>query len=496
MNETNAPKTVKARKFDCPSCGSSVTQKLPGKSVAVYCQKCKSLIDTSHEVMKIIDKYQNDPTVSPLIELGTHIQMENQEWEFTGYVERADQTGGSWQEYVFFNPYLGYRYLVRSADHYIWISPVPDYMFSSHDSPISSEDEYTPMVKFRGKQVFKRLTSYKAYVKFVMGELPWLARKNEENYVMEYINPPYVASVEGVQAKSKDEQKRTNDRFIEANWSLGEYKTPEEIQQAFQLKEPLHKPTTIGACEPNRYKGKWKNALLTAILSSFFLTGLCVAVPEENKEIMNSIQRIPISSMDLKKEGATDYLEFQFEAGTIELDKPKNLTISLKGIIDNQWVSINYFLMNENTREGFVFPSEISYYHGVDGGESWSEGSTSAVLRTQVLPAGTYYIIGVGATSYGLTDFKKHKAVLDVLKKGTVKPETLTPSLPSGNLDLTVTIHRDVTSQWPAVLAFFIIWSMSFYYFVRKRAFETARHGWYAMSYQSAGEDEEDEDDE
>jgi hypothetical protein len=48
--------------------------------------------------------------------------------------------------------------------------------------------------------------------------------------------------------------------------------------------------------------------------------------------------------------------------------------------------------VNQDTGEAWQAARELGYYHGVDGGESWSEGSRSAEIVFRELPPGNYVL--------------------------------------------------------------------------------------------------------
>jgi len=55
-------------------------------------------------------------------------------------------------------------------------------------------------------------------------------------------------------------------------------------------------------------------------------------------------------------------------------------------------VAVNATLVNQDTGENWQAARELSYYSGVDGGESWSEGSRSDDLVFANLPPGRYLL--------------------------------------------------------------------------------------------------------
>jgi hypothetical protein len=58
--------------------------------------------------------------------------------------------------------------------------------------------------------------------------------------------------------------------------------------------------------------------------------------------------------------------------------------------VDNTWLEVVGDLINEETNESQGFSLPVEYYHGVDDGESWSEGDQSPSVHLSALPAGRY----------------------------------------------------------------------------------------------------------
>jgi len=87
---------------------------------------------------------------------------------------------------------------------------------------------------------------------------------------------------------------------------------------------------------------------------------------------------------DREKALVTDLFEIQ--------GHPSNVVIQSTASVNNSWLYLHMSLVNEDGR-AYNFGREISYYHGVDGGESWSEGSTSEEATLTAVPAGKYYLL-------------------------------------------------------------------------------------------------------
>jgi hypothetical protein len=437
------PAPVTSKGFKCPNCGGPVNLELPGKSVTVRCPKCSSILEPDHEVLKLRDKYNEQFPHRQWIPIGTEGMLNGIRFKCVGMVVRGDDDGGVWSEYLLFNPYHGYRYLVESSGHWTLIEQVPGLGFDKSGRP----GWYGPtgQIRLAGKKL-QYFTHYRATVKNIIGEFPWQATIGETNEVTEYINPPYQASCENVSqyfdkqgslvdvyallakeqqnAGADDEDEDDLDvgdiidkynlsrRVTESNWSIGEYKYPEEIQASFKLKEMPPK-YGFGMCEPNPMRARYLVSLAITGLLFLATCGTCSVASgrAEEKVLFDKPITLNTAEFELKKEGTTDYLEFNFEPGTIELNKDTNVEFDFRGNLNQEWVSLNVFMINEQTGRGFIYDAELSHYFGGSGDDSWSEGGNSTDFTTQKMPPGQYYVFVAGATNIGVNEFKRNLQV-------------------------------------------------------------------------------------
>ena len=60
--------------------------------------------------------------------------------------------------------------------------------------------------------------------------------------------------------------------------------------------------------------------------------------------------------------------------------------------LDNNWAYFDLALINQDTGRAWDFGREVSYYHGVEGGESWTEGQQADSVSIPAVPSGHYYL--------------------------------------------------------------------------------------------------------
>jgi hypothetical protein len=82
-----------------------------------------------------------------------------------------------------------------------------------------------------------------------------------------------------------------------------------------------------------------------------------------------------------------------FVTPVFELDgRPSAVRVETAADLDNQWVDVGYALVDDDTGQTYEFAQEVSYYRGVDEGESWSEGSRTDNLTLSRIPSGRYFL--------------------------------------------------------------------------------------------------------
>jgi len=75
-----------------------------------------------------------------------------------------------------------------------------------------------------------------------------------------------------------------------------------------------------------------------------------------------------------------------------ELEGGLNLGFHFAAPLDNQWLYVAADLVNEETGAIESFDAQLEYYHGVEGGESWTEGSRDQSVYLRAVPAGRYVL--------------------------------------------------------------------------------------------------------
>jgi hypothetical protein len=359
----NNPRTplggVKA--FSCNYCGGQVQLRAPGQTLTAVCGHCGAIADLTDPNFKIISHWHNARPIVPLIELGTKGKLEGKTWEVIGVILRkAGEYDYYWQEYLLFNPFHGFRFLVNNQNNWSLVK-----MLVEHPNA----DDFPKFFGFQGEH-YKMFTKGEAVVSAVMGEFYWQVQYGDTAYTVDYIAPPYMLSVE-LEGEGKV-------------WSRGIYLDTIEVQHAFGLKNSLPKARRPGMNQPSPFqdlakKSAWVAAAATLLilLFQFLLAG-----PESNSLAWEDSRQMAGSTDTLVSKPF--HVKGEFGNMNVRISVPE---------MSNSWIELDGYLHNLKTLENYQVDLTAEYYFGTTDGESWVEGERSSESVLNAIPGGDYEFV-------------------------------------------------------------------------------------------------------
>ncbi|HUA85959.1 MAG TPA: DUF4178 domain-containing protein [Bryobacteraceae bacterium] len=358
-----APPVVKARALDCPNCGASVELRGFGHTLTVVCPHCLATLDASTPEIKIVGQVQEAQRRDLKIPLGTRGKLGGVEWEVIGFQTRTvPAEDDSWDEYLLFNPYKGFRYLSEYQGHWNFIAPL-------EPMPARVALLGRPAVSFEGA-AFRHFSGCEAVTSFVLGEFPWRVTVGEKVICDDFIHPPLILSSETTEQ--------------EITWSRGEYTPAAQIWSAFALPGKPLPARGVYLNQPSPYAGR------SGMWPAFFLmVALLIALQmffavfsRDNVVFRNSYH---FSTLDAEPSFVTPVFNVDGRTAGMEL--------TVQADVDNNWAYFNFALINEDTGSAYDFGREVSYYHGVDRDDgAWSEGGRTSSAYIASVPPGRYYL--------------------------------------------------------------------------------------------------------
>ncbi len=346
------------KKVSCPHCSGSIELRSLGKCSTAACVSCGTIVDVSDPNIQRVIQFQRQVNAEQCyLPIGARARFGEHQFEVIGFMVRCDSSREwRWHEYLLFNPYQGFRWLVCNQGHWSFVTPLT-----------SAPDYDGGALRHNGLR-FSEFLRDSAEVVYVLGEFFWEVKVGDTNATTDYISPPYMISLE-----------RDRDEDV---WSRGEYLTPSAVEKAFTVPLSLPFRSGVGAHQPAPGAGHVGHL---AIVAGFFVIALffvhLVLAAFARTEIIGAYSGTITPNVIIPPESVST------ELITIPGTRIGNLEIKVNAPVDNSWASFDVDLTNTSTGEKEEGEVEVAFYHGVDSDGSWSEGSTlSKVILPSVMP--------------------------------------------------------------------------------------------------------------
>lgn len=359
---------VSSAQLNCPNCAGPLELRAPDQTERVTCPQCSSLLDVNQGKLKYL-KTLGEQNFVPYLPLGSKGTLAEGPMTVIGAMTRSVMIEGEtyyWGEYLAYEPSIGFRWLVHSDNHWSYVKPVAA-------ADVLSQD----LKAAYGGEEYKVFQDAEARVESVLGEFYWKVETGETVRATDFIAPPRFLSREVTEYTDKKGKKKGS----EVNWSVGDYTPVEEIEKAFGI-NGLPRPSGVAPNQPNKAGGLTKYWLIFSFAVLVLAVLVTVLGGSTSKALDQTVTLQPLANPD-----AT---QVYFSDQEFYLKGRRNLYITAYSPVENGWVTMEGDLINNETGLVQSFPVEISYYKGVDGGESWSEGDRSASVYTSAVPAGNY----------------------------------------------------------------------------------------------------------
>lgn len=346
----------------CPFCGGPLELRTQGAERAV-CPSCDGLLDITQGELKFLQTL-NHTKEEPHLPLGSKGKLFDITYTIVGYVVRSVQYEGTrypWREYLLYETRTGFRWLAESEGHFSFGEPV-------NLADVVQTDERR--VEYANEK-YRLFQKGAARVDDVRGEFYWRVSVGDRANTADYIRPPYMLSVE----------ESSSGGTGEIQWTRLQYVEPQEIAKAFGV-EKLDKPE--GVAPNQRFKHKDVFSSFWKLSAIAFVALVLLSMFQANKTVYE--QRYELGPIPAGEQAQAIFTP------PFTLDKTRNFEVTVSAPVDNSWVFVEGDLINEQTDEVREFSLPVEFYHGVDGGESWSEGSQSNDVTLGRVPPGSYVL--------------------------------------------------------------------------------------------------------
>lgn len=379
---------VAGAQLNCTQCGGPLALRAPDQSLCVTCPNCGALLDVTHGRLKFMQALQ-PPKTPPVIPIGSVGEFEGVKQTVIGFMVRSVEFEGVryyWEEFLLYNPQIGFRWLVRSDDNWNYVQPVPPGDVFHRTGRLGGKGD---SVQYNGER-YKIYQDAMTRVEYVIGEFYWKVSIGEQAHAIDYVHPPRMLSMEAsriqlgvdetAEAKSKKKTKKVRSAPTgEINWSLGTFTKRRDVENAFGI-SGLPRTSKIAPNQLFPHKKVYKYWGLM-LLATFLLGFAFTATGSRTKVFDQTFSLEPVANA----EGTQVIFSEPFQ-----MNGSKNIRVTARSNVDNSWLYVEGDLIEEASGEVQSFSMPVEYYHGVDGGESWSEGNQSPSIHLSAMPAGQY----------------------------------------------------------------------------------------------------------
>ena len=358
---------IAARSATCPACGGTIAIKAAGYSVSVACQYCGSVLDVANPDVKVIEEYHL-AAMTLAIPLGTRGVMYGIAWEVIGYLGRTDGDE-SWDEYLLFNPYAGYRWL--SCGDGEW----------QFGTMLSDEPEGDAgSVAWRGQRFTRDCDPAPTTSERVVGEFYWRIRAGDVVQATTYSGGGQILSVEW----SADE----------TNWTALVDVPGAVVSAAFGVADRGGSTVHSGA-EARAALADGMGAMRAMVPSDFGRMAKIAAATCVLMLVVMIVFGLGTSSTHNRLEVPVDGPERNLTVGSITVTRPYQFVTVTARTSDftNRWVDLDYSLVNKQTQQAIEASGTVEYYKGRDSDGDWTEGSHSTTTKFAGVPRGAYDIV-------------------------------------------------------------------------------------------------------
>ena len=438
-DEVLEPAHHQTTSLQCPKCGGSVMLRAAGFAMSAACGSCGSIIDTATPELTLIRRAHEKQRVQPLLPLGRRGLLFGIKYQVIGF-QRVKDEYVAWSEYLLFNPWQGFAWLVTYNGHWSFVQRLLE-------TPKVSEGIFhksVPHAKFNGDS-YRMFATGTAQTSYVAGEFYWKVGVGMPAHVTDFVHPPHILSREAYPQSG------------EQTWSHGEYVDHELVEKAFGLEQPLNDPVGIYLNQPNPHAEKtrqlkWITPLLVAILLAIQLISVSRAA---RQQVLSSTYNYQV--------GVTNPVAvtepFEISGGNQVLE------IGLYAPVDNNWLEVGLDLVNAETQQAVASVEQgIEYYHGYEDGGSWSEGRQTQRRIIPTVKPGKYYFTVEASADPMITQ-----------------------------MPFTLTVVRDVVGWSNFWIALGLVLVYPIYCGMRASMFERQR--WMDSDYSPYGSSSDDDDD-
>ncbi len=348
--------------INCTQCGAGLNVLGGGRVRAHICGYCGAELDAQADY-QVLRQFRDMKRPNTPFAIGMEGEIDGARFTVIGTIGRTESYQGqrwSWVEHQIFSPTHGYAWLTWEENRVVLTRKIRQVPEPSRISASAIEhSEKRPSV-WLGDERFKYYASGAPQISFVEGEFNWIPKLEDK--------VGYVSLLSG------DRMLDIIRRERETEYEMSVLLDRDAIFASFGIDgSDLPAPYGIHPLEPFQRSSLMRFARDTA----FLFAGVCLILS------LLLWSDDPLVDTGWVQTNQISFAEF-------EITRPENLVeIEISANVNNSWAVFDAELTDAEGDPVAEFERGLEYYSGVEGGESWSEGSRQASTRLR-LDAGVY----------------------------------------------------------------------------------------------------------
>lgn len=338
--------------YICPVCKTENKHEITFRIAEYVCRSCSNLIDLNKNIsVKKVKK----PVKNVVLEIGQKGIIAETEYSVVGIIVRKYGSGTYWREYYLKDDKENNAFLSESDGHWVFLNPIQAVnVKKKSDDRIAEWDT----INYRWYET----TQCHIYAVTGFFEDP-----------LDFGLTTYKEYVNGTQMISQEQAEN------EIQYFSGRHISKYKVKRAFNIRQLPHY-SGIGIVQPYYVNTR-------QVINIFCITGLLICLLQ--LYVYATRSNYPVLEQKIRFEDVKNRemisKSFILSGGTAPLK------VKVYSAVDNSWANIQLSLVNERTNEIIYTSKDIEEYHGVEGGESWSEGGTTEEFNLCGVSSGNYH---------------------------------------------------------------------------------------------------------
>jgi hypothetical protein len=354
-----------ADSIHCGQCGAPYSPPTKGEPPqTASCSFCDAVLHLDGAQARVVGHRPRTPAFD--LEIGDSGLLLGVRWEVMGRTTWIDGEGYRSDEFLLWSEEQGYLWLEKDNGHYAYTKPAVQAPSIREIRTRSLGDRCT----FDGRSL-KLLAKGPARLSYVDGALPWLANVGDTYRFYDFAAAPHVASVE------------LGETEMEA--FVGQWLDGYAVLSAFKRSSRHRSSSDVHIGQPNPFR---RYQVPGFVLFALGIVNLVLAgsAPLGGREVARFT--IPASATSESEAEESDSFVIDESMGAVT-------TVTYSTHVDNSWVWVDLSLLDDESElEVGYTGQEVEYYHGYEGGESWTEGNKTGQHSLLTPPPGTYFLEG------------------------------------------------------------------------------------------------------